>query len=123
MLLVCLTGVEATKTTTGWFRQPQGVGRLHQMMLDVMKEERADKYEAPSDNAGDGDDPTVEGETKRRLKDKVKRLNEWQENRDWKKRANPTEGFKPRKDDQTKQLYVHLITHTHDDLGWLKTVD
>ncbi len=24
------------------------------------------------------------------------------------------------KDDK---IYVHLLTHTHDDLGWLKTVD
>lgn len=22
-----------------------------------------------------------------------------------------------------EQLYVHLIAHTHDDVGWLKTVD
>lgn len=24
---------------------------------------------------------------------------------------------------QHEQLYVHLIAHTHDDVGWLKTVD
>ena len=24
---------------------------------------------------------------------------------------------------QDEQLYVHLIAHTHDDVGWLKTVD
>ena len=22
-----------------------------------------------------------------------------------------------------EQLYVHLVPHTHDDVGWLKTVD
>ena len=24
---------------------------------------------------------------------------------------------------QSETLYVHLIAHTHDDVGWLKTVD
>ena len=23
----------------------------------------------------------------------------------------------------TETIYVHLITHTHDDIGWLKTID
>ena len=24
---------------------------------------------------------------------------------------------------QSEHIYVHLISHTHDDIGWLKTVD
>jgi len=27
------------------------------------------------------------------------------------------------RENQHEQLYVHLIAHTHDDVGWLKTVD
>lgn len=27
------------------------------------------------------------------------------------------------RENQDEQLYVHLIAHTHDDVGWLKTVD
>lgn len=29
----------------------------------------------------------------------------------------------PHKDLKDDKIYVHLLTHTHDDLGWLKTVD
>ena len=32
---------------------------------------------------------------------------------------------KPRvkRSDDSEPLYIHLIAHTHDDVGWLKTVD
>jgi hypothetical protein len=30
---------------------------------------------------------------------------------------------KLRRDDTSNPVYVHLIPHTHDDVGWLKTVD
>lgn len=29
----------------------------------------------------------------------------------------------PQRENQDEQLYVHLVAHTHDDVGWLKTVD
>ena len=27
------------------------------------------------------------------------------------------------RENQTETLYVHILPHTHDDVGWLKTVD
>lgn len=27
------------------------------------------------------------------------------------------------RENQHEQLYVHFLAHTHDDVGWLKTVD
>ncbi len=34
----------------------------------------------------------------------------------------PLRKFSTRKD-SSETLYVHLIAHSHDDVGWLKTVD
>ena len=27
------------------------------------------------------------------------------------------------REDQSETLYVHLVAHTHDDVGWIKTID
>lgn len=34
----------------------------------------------------------------------------------------PVLGFPQGSDDDSK-VYVHIVPHTHDDVGWLKTVD
>jgi hypothetical protein len=38
--------------------------------------------------------------------------------------GHPKEYFETLKDKYSNEtLFVHLIAHTHDDVGWLKTVD
>jgi alpha-mannosidase len=36
--------------------------------------------------------------------------------------SEPVKNFSLR-ENQTETLYVHLVAHTHDDVGWLKTID
>lgn len=74
-----------------------------------------------SDEAGAASD--VQIETRNRLKDKMKRLIEWQDAKDVQNRLNPALKQEKRPDEEKKPLTIHLIAHSHDDVGWLKTVD
>ena len=38
-------------------------------------------------------------------------------------RLHPDKKITPRPNQEKETVYVHLLAHTHDDVGWLKTVD
>jgi hypothetical protein len=71
----------------------------------------------------DSDDTSIEGETRRRVNTKLKRVKEWVESFDENKRHPPLDEIKARPNQDNETLYVHLVAHTHDDVGWIKTVD
>ena len=72
---------------------------------------------------GDDEDPSVEGESRRRNQKDVKNVKEWQESLDPTYRLHPKDELKQRANQNSETLYVHLVAHTHDDVGWLKTTD
>jgi hypothetical protein len=77
----------------------------------------------PSSTGDDGDDHSIEGENLKRYKNKIKHLNEWKDQADPKKRLSDKDEIKSRPNQNNETLYVHLVANTHDDVGWIKTVD
>jgi len=72
---------------------------------------------------GDDEDPTIVGESKKRFKSDHRHMKEWKESMDESKRLKPNDEIKTRPNQDKETLYVHLVAHTHDDVGWIKTVD
>jgi len=78
----------------------------------------------PSGAEGDDDeDPSVEGESRRRFKAEHRNMKDWSEQLNPNNRMFIKDELKTRKNMKNETLYVHLVAHTHDDVGWIKTVD
>ena len=83
------------------------------------KDDAEDKYGKPDDEAKPKD-RSIEAETKERWRNKMKNIDAWRD-----QIAGKTKPGKPltTRDKMDETLYVHMVANTHDDIGWLKTID
>jgi len=72
----------------------------------------------------ESEDKSIEGETVKRIVASARKVEDNKKTADPSYRKDPKDKpVTPREHQDKETLFVHLIAHTHDDVGWIKTID
>ena len=98
-------------------------GEPKQAIVQVAGDDIQDRYQMGGDMM-EPEDRSIQGETVKRVTATTKKVEDHRKTADPKYRQDPHDKPITKRDNQDKEtLYVHLLAHTHDDVGWIKTID
>ena len=90
----------------------------------MQKDKPKDRYKDAVEKAGEGEQAGSKSAALEWLKTKTRIIDTWNKTMNETNRFhNDMEKDLKVREGQDKRLYVHLAAHTHDDVGWVKTVE